>query len=129
MVEDYRSFLAGHQTNIAQLAIGYCSELMNTSARGVFFGASSAPADFRSDWQNNLVNPLVDNFMGTTPIANQPSAPNVRTELMALITNNAAGRNPGLATTCGGACSDTRTLEIATAACAGALGSTAITAQ
>ena len=74
-------------------------------------------------------NANVTRFIGGTAITSQPSAASVGNELEALITNNAGGRNPGLATACGGACSDARTLEIATAACAGALGSTAITAQ
>jgi hypothetical protein len=130
MTADYQSFLAGHQTNISQLAIGYCNELMtNSSLRQAFFPSNNTPADFRNNWRVNLVDPLVNRFIGGTVIASQPSAATVANELEALITNNAGGRNPGLATACGGACSDPRTLQIATAACAGALGSTAITAQ
>jgi hypothetical protein len=130
MAADYQGFLAGHQTNIAQLAIGYCHELMTTQPlRNAFFTSNNTPADFRSNWRANLIDPLVNRFIGATAIASQPTASSVGNELEALITGNAAGRNPGLATACGGACSDARTLQIATAACAGALGSTAITAQ
>src|SRR5690606_30365420 len=104
MVEDYRSFLAGHQTNIAQLAIGYCSELMNTSARDAFFGAGT---DLTGNNWDNLVNPLVDKFIGTTPIGSQPSVSNVRQELKNLIlyngiTTGPTGRNHGLCA--GGSC-------------------------
>jgi hypothetical protein len=130
---DYASFLASHQTAIAQLAIGYCSTLMNDpSLRTAFFGATGTPAAFRADLQGNLVNPLVTKFIANG-LASQPTATSVQNELIAAVNNNGGGRNNGLAvSSCGGSfgsCSDARTLQIATVVCAGALGSAAVTAQ
>lgn len=130
---DYQSFLASHQTAIAQLAIGYCSTLMNDAGlRTSFFGASGTPAAFRADVHGNLVTPLVTKFIANG-LATQPTASSVETELLAAANNAGGGRNAGLATTCSGGtiagCNDARTLEIATVLCAGALGSAAVTAQ
>lgn len=134
---DYQSFLASHQTSIAQLAIAYCSELMANNASGAalrttFFGVSGTPAGFRANLSGNLVTPLANKFF-IGSLASQPATANVIAELMAAANASGGGRTPGLAASCpGGAiggCDDTRTLQIATALCAGALGSAAVTAQ
>jgi Concanavalin A-like lectin/glucanases superfamily len=132
-ISDFQSFLASHHTAIGQLSIAYCSTLMNDAAlRTSFFGVNGTPAGFKADLQGNLVTPLATRFVGGG-LSTQPSVATVVSELMATATNAAPGRNPGMATTCAGGtiagCSDTRTLEIATALCAGALGSAAISAQ
>jgi hypothetical protein len=128
-IEDFPAYLASHQTAATQLAVAYCSALMwNPSLRQQIFVSNNTPADFSSDWRNNLINPMLNAFYN--PVASAPSATLIGDELEKLITS--AGdttRNAGICpgTSCNG--DNTRILNAATAACAAALANAAITLQ
>lgn len=126
-VEGFSGFLASHQTAVGQLAIAYCSALINdTSLRQGFFTGGSSPAFFRANWRSNLVDPLVNGFFGGG-VASQPAATAVGDELMYLLTfAGDSNRKPGI---CSGGCDDARTLDAARIACAAALGNAATTLQ
>jgi hypothetical protein len=92
-----------------------------------------------STWQDQVVNPIIDKFLGQN-LATQPLPADVRTELMTLLTDTADlkpyvngvstpdGIPDGLAR-CGGACSSDRTYTVTKAACASVLGSAALLLQ
>ncbi|MET0281921.1 MAG: LamG domain-containing protein [Steroidobacteraceae bacterium] len=109
------TFLASHQTGVAQLAIKYCSEMVNnTQWRTDFFGAglslAAAPAaQFAGAGKDILVAPLLQKAVGLN-LASQPADSDVRAELEALIDKLAA--KPGASSA-----------NVAKAACAAALGS------
>jgi hypothetical protein len=97
-VPDLTAFSAANQTAISQLAIAYCSEMVNTQATA-FFGAGfdatqggtyfSAPINTNSH-RDQVINALYTNLVGGTISANlatQPSFASVQTELDSLITN------------------------------------------
>ncbi|HEY3699490.1 MAG TPA: LamG-like jellyroll fold domain-containing protein [Spongiibacteraceae bacterium] len=130
-VEDFPAYLASHQTGVSQLAIAYCSALMqNTSLRHAFFPANNDPADFRSNWQSNLVNPMVTKFMSGGGLLSAPNSAQISSELVNLITYPGdSSRHAGICA--GGACNgnDARTLNAATAACAAGLANAAIVLQ
>jgi Concanavalin A-like lectin/glucanases superfamily len=119
------AFSAANQQAIAQLAIVYCSELVNnpTLSQKFFPGLNlSQPAGtyFASQSNMNLViNPLITNAqittMNGTQIVTQPQASAVATELTNLITTLSAGQNEA-----------GRTAAVTTAACAAVLGSAAV---
>lgn len=127
-VSDFSAYLSSHQAGVSQLAIAYCSALIkNQTRRHAFFGNSADELYFRTNWQANLIDPLVDRFMGTaSPLASHNTAP-ARAELLNLITYPGdASRRAGL---CAGGCSDAQTLNAATGACAAALANAALTLQ
>lgn len=130
-VEDFPAYLASHQTAVSQLAIAYCSALMqNTSLRHAFFTANNDPADFRADWQSNLVDPMVTKFMSGGGLLSAPSGAQISSELVNLITYpGSISRRAGICagTACNG--NDARTLNAATAACAAGLANAALTLQ
>jgi hypothetical protein len=119
------AFSAANQQAVAQLAIVYCSELVNnpTLSQKFFPGLNlSQPAGtyFASQSNMNLViNPLITNAqittMNGTQIVTQPQASDVATELTKLITLLSAGQNGA-----------GRTAAVTTAACAAVLGSAAV---
>jgi hypothetical protein len=130
-VEDYQAFVASHQTAVTQLAIAYCSALMkDDTRRGAFLEHPAAPSDFRtgSGWSTNLINPMVDKFMGGVDVASAATRAQIESELLKLITYPAtdAIRKVGM---CPSGCSDAQTLNAATAACAAALANASITQQ
>jgi hypothetical protein len=99
-VSDLTAFSAANQTAISQLAIAYCSVLVNTPAlSSAFFGNGFDPtqggnyfaAPINSGSNRDLViNALYTNIVGgstTTNLLTQPSFPSVQTELDSLITN------------------------------------------
>jgi hypothetical protein len=108
------TFLASHQTGIAQLAIKYCSELVNSAPlRTAFFGAgldvnAAASTQFAGAGKEILVAPLLQKAVGVN-LTSQPADADVRTELNLLIdklVNNGAS-----------------SANVSKAACAAALGS------
>jgi Concanavalin A-like lectin/glucanases superfamily len=108
------AFLASHQTGVAQLAIKYCSVMVDDAAmRAAFFPALSggiAPsAQFAGAGKDILVVPLLQKAVGSN-IESQPSDADIRTELGNLIDRLAS--KPGASST-----------NVAKAACAAALGS------
>ncbi len=113
-VETLEGFLASHQVAVAQLAIAYCSSLVDDSAKSMaLWGFSLSGADLNtSGGRSQVINPLVDAAMGTG-LSSQPAAANVRAELDTLIATKL----------CAGGCSGARTQTVIKAVCAAALGS------
>ncbi len=117
-VENIEGFLSSHQVGLAQLAIEYCNELVeSTTLRSSFFPgfnfSTPAAQAFDTPGERDLiVNPLVAGAVGTG-IATQPSQAEVRTELDGLITRLA---------NCPGGCAADRTETIVKASCAAVLG-------
>lgn len=143
--ENINGFLSSHQVAVSQLAIEYCSEMVDSATlRSAFFpgfdftvNANSIPD---ATWQDLVVNPIIDKFLGQN-IGTQPLPADVRAELMQLLTDtsdlkpydNSGVSQPdgipdGLAR-CGGACSADRTYIVAKAACASVLGSATLLLQ
>jgi hypothetical protein len=120
-VANFDAFLASHQTGVAQLAIKYCSVMVdNATTRAAFFPALNvgiAPATQFADatGKDVLATPLLQKVVGTN-LANQPSDAAVRNELHALIGKLAVKPGANSAT-------------VAKAACAAALGSGVLTIQ
>jgi hypothetical protein len=126
-VADFSAYLSSHQTGASQLAIAYCSALMrNDPLRQAFF-ANASPADFRSNWQANLIDPLLARFLGNAALLAGHDTASVRSELLNLITYPGdASRRAGL---CAAGCNDAQTITAATAACAAALANASVTLQ
>ncbi len=118
-VPGIEAFLASHQTGVAQLAIKYCSVMVDTPAMRLAFFPSlnpaTAPATQFADatGKDILVVPLLQKVVGTN-LASQPSDVAVRTELHGLIAKLSA--KPGASSS-----------NVAKAACAAALGSGVLT--
>jgi hypothetical protein len=111
------SFSSANQVGIAQLAFQYCSQAMNTASLqqkifpGVTFNGSTFPAQ-TSAVAHDLAVLVVGN--GVPLLKSQPPAANVSGELTNLINTLCTSS----------ACNNTqRTVLVATAACAAALGS------
>ena len=126
-VESVDAFLASHQTGIAQLAIAYCSVMVDTDAlRTQFFGAGVASPNQGSGVfanaaaQDPVVNAITTKVINSN-LTSQPSAAVVSTAIRKLLTtignNTTSQGNPKGA---GNAMK---------AACGAALGSAATTVQ
>ncbi len=149
--ENINGFLSAHQVGVSQLAIEYCSALIDDpDLRGDRFPgfAFTAEANSISDssWQDDFVVPMVNHFMGQN-LTTQPLLTDVRDELMTLLTDtqdlkpyidditgdgipesDPDGEPDGLAR-CTTACAAGRTEVAAKAACAAALGSAVMLIQ
>jgi hypothetical protein len=125
--EEISGFLSSHQVAVSQLAIEYCSAMVDDSSlRGDFFpgfdfniNANDIPA---STWQDQIVAPLMSRFMGEN-LTTQPDPAMVESELMTLLTGSV-----GLAR-CSGQCAADRTAKATMAACASLLGSAVVLLQ
>jgi hypothetical protein len=117
-VPSIEAFLASHQTGVAQLAIKYCSVMVDTpSTRAAFFpslNVATAPITQFADatGRDILAIPLLQKVVGTN-VGSQPSDAAVRAELHALIGKLSV---PGASSS-----------NVAKAACAAALGSGVLT--
>jgi hypothetical protein len=120
-VPNIQTFLASHQTGVAQLAIKYCSVMVDTaSTRNAFFdyGAglnlATAPAtQFGGSGKDVLLVPLLNKVFlqkNGVDLGSQPTNTEARNELSALIDKLSA--KPGASSS-----------TVAKAACAAALGS------
>ncbi len=122
-VPSIESFLASHQTGIAQLAIKYCAAMVDDSAkRAAFFPGldvtQTASSYFSTQAHIDLViNPLLANAVGSG-LASQPADADVRTELTSLIGKLRSGATGATAGS---------TAIVTKAACAAVLGSGALT--
>ncbi len=120
-VPSIEAFLASHQTGVAQLAIKYCSVMVdNAATRAAFFpalnvGTSPATQFADANGKDILAAPLLQKAVGTN-IASQPADSAVRSELHALIGKLA--NKPGASSA-----------TVAKAACAAALGSGVLSIQ
>jgi hypothetical protein len=122
------AFSASNQQAVAQLAIVFCSELVNnpTLSAQFFPGLNlSQPAGTYFATQSNVnlvINPLLSKAQIVdghgVQIASQPSAAAVTTELNTLIGLLSAGQNQA-----------GRTAAVTTAACAAVLGSAVVVLQ
>ncbi|MDR2214977.1 MAG: hypothetical protein LBE59_03955 [Nevskiaceae bacterium] len=114
-IPDIQAFLASHQTAIAQMAIKYCSVMVDTPAtRDQFFPglnvSAGAAAQFATQaGKDILIQPLLQKAIGTG-LATQPTDAQVSAELAALIDKLSSKPNANSAT-------------VAKAACAAVLGS------
>ncbi|HUK02561.1 MAG TPA: LamG domain-containing protein [Steroidobacteraceae bacterium] len=122
-VADITAYSAANQTAISQLAISYCSALVdNSSLRSQFFGSFDptqngnyiANPTVRDPLVQAIYNNLVGQGPGATAIGSQPTFTAVQNELDSLIANLTAGAN---ATQAG------RAGVVAKASCAAVLGS------
>jgi len=130
-VPDLTAYSAANQTAISQLAISYCSEMVNTRATAVFgagFDATQGGSFFSGAINTNsnrdkVINALYVNLVGGTigaNLASQPSFASVQAELDALITN---------LTPANYASTPNRAGVVTKAACAALLGSAATLVQ
>jgi hypothetical protein len=104
-------FLSSHQVGVAQLAISYCSELVNdTTRRAAVFPGFNFNSTLASGGADLVINPLVSRSMGSN-LASQPAAQAVHDEL-----DNLVGRM------CPSGCTGTRTADVVKAVCAAAVG-------
>lgn len=122
--EGIESFLSSHQMGVTQLAIEYCSALMeDTTLRASTFPGFNFDAPVTSSFdtagRNALIDPLLERVMGTG-LASQPAEADVKGEL-----NNLIDR----LTTCGGSCESGRTLKVTKGVCAAATGSAVMLVQ
>jgi hypothetical protein len=135
-VENIEGFLSAHQMAISQLAIEYCSALVDnngTISREAYFpgffisGFPPETADTAFDTmikRNRVIVPLVNRVMNTG-LTVQPDPASVTGELdnlILILTDCATGPSPTCATS-------TRTEEIVKASCAATLGSAAMLLQ
>ncbi|WP_428819452.1 LamG domain-containing protein [Microbulbifer sp. MCCC 1A16149] len=132
---DIRGFLAAQQMGITQLAVKYCSTLVDdTSARasyfpGFDFSAGAGEAFDTAAERAQVIDPLLENLLGrpiawpaavgghTAQLATAPDESAVRAELDSLIDTMTA---------CGSGCDADRTPTTVKATCAAAMGSAMI---
>ena len=116
-------FVSSQQMGITQLAIQYCSALVDdTSARAAYFPGLSfgaMPATAFAD-RSLLIDPLMANMVGSA-LGTQPDIGDVTTEVNSLVDE--------LMLCNGGPCEPDRTERIVKAACATVLGSAAMLVQ
>jgi len=117
--ENINGFLSAHQVGVSQLAIEYCSELVDDDGLrtgffpGFDFTASYTSAFDSTSKRNQIIDPLLTRFIGSGLDGSQPDPAFVRAEL-----NNLLDRLGVCTTNCSG-----RTPKMVKAACAAVLGS------
>jgi hypothetical protein len=127
--ETFQAFLASHQTALAQLAIAYCSAMVdNSGLRTTFYGgAVNMDSNLTSQTDRDaIIDPVVDRVMGTG-LSTQPARDDMRIELNRLLTHNDATRTPGICQN--QACGPGRTTLAMKAVCGAALASSVTTVQ
>ncbi|HHJ12768.1 MAG TPA: LamG domain-containing protein [Gammaproteobacteria bacterium] len=145
-VENLDGFLSAHQMGIAQLAIEYCSRLVDDAglSAGFFpgfdFGADVATAFGSGDSaaKNLVVNQLYDRMIGladsgANDLIDAPTREEFKTELvgydLAGVLQNGNNLFDRLTAACPTGCDATRTQAIVKAMCGAALGSAAVLVQ
>ena len=121
------TFLSSHQMGVAQMAIEYCSALVDdTGLRDAFFpgfvsnfGVGVTPAFDTTVERDAIINPLFDKVVGSG-LLSQPDEAEMKTELDDLIVL-LASRHVGE--------TEIETQKIVKATCAAALGSAAVLVQ
>ncbi len=115
-------FLSSHQVGIAQLAIQYCSEMLNdtTKRSAMFPGVDfSAPGKLGTQTgRNAIINPLVTAALGSN--LSSQDALQTASELDNLITNLKCNN---------GSCSAQREIDVTKAVCAAAIGGAGVVAN
>lgn len=152
---DFQAYLASHQMAVTQLAMGYCSALVDDiTLRDGFFNDGvamnfSTQSDLvsDSDWETKVIQPLLDaafSINGSASLDSQPARSAVQAELLSLIidnndfapydndppfASNPDGDPDGLAR-CNGSCSGViSTEQVVKAVCGSVLGSAAVLLQ
>ena len=126
-VETFEGFLASHQIGVAQLAIAYCSEMVNSdSLRTAFFNNANPGSLGTPGERSSIIDPVVARVLGSG-LSSQPDPTAMSAELEALIANTTAVRAPGLCVS--SACGGERTLVVMKAVCAVGLASGATIIQ
>jgi hypothetical protein len=124
-IENPEAFLSSHQIGIAQLAIEYCSVLVDdaTLRSQVFPGVNFAqPANQAYDTgpeRDLVITPMITRVLGNN-LDSQPDTANVRLEMDNLITQLVS---------CGAGCEPDRTRTVAKAVCSAVLGSAGMLVQ
>lgn len=115
-------FISSQQMGVTQLAIKYCSVLVDDPiARSTYFPGFPFAADSSIAFTDRdlLLDPLINNMVGVG-ISTQPDLADLRAEVNALVDDLIA---------CGGSCEADRTERVVKAACASVLGSAAMLVQ
>jgi len=115
-------FISSQQMGVTQLAISYCSALVDDpAARAAYFPGLQFTSNVTTAFADRslLIDPLLNRMVGTG-LSSQPATPDVTNEVNALVDGLAA---------CGGSCEPDRTVRIVKAACAAVLGSAAMLVQ
>ncbi len=131
-IESISAFGSSHQMAITQLAIKYCDKLIrDTSKRATFFPgfnfAASASTAFNGGGTDLVIDPLLKNIT-SNGLSTQPIDNDVRTELNLLI-NGGTQSIDGHTVTYPGLKNTSSTESVVKAACAAALGSSAMLVQ
>ncbi|MFK7915037.1 MAG: LamG domain-containing protein [Pseudomonadales bacterium] len=119
---DLGGFVSSQQMGITQLAISYCSALVDdASARASYFPGLNFGADPATAYADVslLTDPLFDRMVGSG-IGTQPAQAGLAGEIDDLVTR---------LSNCGGSCEADRTERIAKGACAAVLGSATMLVQ
>ncbi|GAA5442979.1 hypothetical protein Misp06_01155 [Microbulbifer sp. NBRC 101763] len=128
---DITGFLAAQQMGITQLAVKYCSTLVDSNERssyfpGFDFSASAGTAFDSADKRALVINPLMESLLGHemnwhdgshSQLSSAPDLSTVEAELNSLINTMTA---------CGNGCEAGRTETTVKAVCAAAMGSAMI---
>jgi len=140
--EDITGYLSAHQMGVAQLAIEYCSALVDDpAARGMFFGSfgfdsavGTAFGSYTGDTpeKHQIVDALYDHFVGQN-LTTAPTRAEVYTEL-ADPANTGNGTRPAnlfsrLTQSCATSCDAQRTRNVVKALCAATLSSATVVVQ
>jgi len=142
-VEDIDTFLSTHQMAVTQLAIRYCSELVeDPTLRDSFFGGgfgfeqdvANAFGVGDSTAKNQIVTQLFNNMVGLpdgsgTTLTSSTDLASVKAELIGPAGANANNLFDRLTSACPTDCDSTRTKTIVKAMCASTLGSAAMLVQ
>ncbi|NRB39113.1 MAG: LamG domain-containing protein [Pseudomonadales bacterium] len=118
---DIGTFLSSHQIGITQLAIEYCSALVDdTSLRAAYFPqlVFNAPLTDRNLLLDPLINKIAVNKVNAVELVSEPSDIEIKSDLDDLIDK-----------LCDGNCSADKTVKIAKASCATVLASAIILFQ
>lgn len=135
-VEAIGGFLSAHQVAVAQLAVGYCDQLVeDATLRGSFFGGFNFSADVATAFgagdsaqKNSIIDALVVNMVGNA-LSNVPTSAELKAELIGPAATNPNNLYARLTASCPASCDATRTRTIVKALCAATLGSSTVLLQ
>jgi hypothetical protein len=135
-VENIDGFLSAHQMAVAQLAIGYCDQLVeDATLRSGFFGGFNFNADVATAFgsgdsaqKNQIVDALMSNMIGGG-LNDGPTQAEIKAELIGPAATNANNLFDRLTAACPSGCDATRARTIVKAMCASTLGSGAMLLQ
>lgn len=118
-VNDIEGYLSSHQTSVAQLALQYCSVMMDsTTLRSQFFGSVNFGSTLADDVAREpFVDALYDKAVGN--VTTQPAEADFKGRLNGLMSTLCTSQ----------ACGGQRTIDVLKAACGATLGSAATLVQ